>query len=26
MESGAIAEVTTFAPELCRAFGLPGTL
>jgi RNA polymerase sigma-70 factor, ECF subfamily len=26
VERGAIAEVTTFNPELCRAFGLPATL
>jgi RNA polymerase sigma-70 factor (ECF subfamily) len=26
VEDGAIAEVTTFAPELCRAFRLPATL
>ena len=26
VEDGAIAEVTTFAPELCRAFGLPDRL
>jgi RNA polymerase sigma-70 factor (ECF subfamily) len=26
IEDGMIAEVTTFAPELCRAFGLPATL
>ena len=26
IEGGQIAEVTTFGPELCRAFGLPATL
>jgi RNA polymerase sigma-70 factor (ECF subfamily) len=26
LEGSAIVEVTTFAPELCRAFGLPETL
>lgn len=26
IEDGKIAEVTTFAPSLCRAFGLPDTL
>jgi RNA polymerase sigma-70 factor, ECF subfamily len=26
IEAGDIAEVTTFSPELCRAFGLPATL
>jgi RNA polymerase sigma-70 factor, ECF subfamily len=26
IEGGEIAEVTTFSPELCRAFGLPPTL
>jgi RNA polymerase sigma-70 factor (ECF subfamily) len=26
VEGSAIAEVTTFAPELCRAFALPDTL
>jgi RNA polymerase sigma-70 factor (ECF subfamily) len=26
VEEGMIAEVTTFAPELCRAFGLPDQL
>jgi len=26
IEGGQIAEVTTFGPELCRAFGLPPTL
>jgi RNA polymerase sigma-70 factor (ECF subfamily) len=26
IEHGKIAEVTTFAPSLCRAFGLPDTL
>ena len=26
IEDGEIAEVTTFGPELCRAFGLPPTL
>jgi RNA polymerase sigma-70 factor (ECF subfamily) len=26
VEGDRIAEVTTFAPELCRAFGVPGAL
>jgi hypothetical protein len=26
IEGGQIAEVTTFSPELCRAFALPPTL
>ena len=26
IERGEIAEVTTFGPELCRAFGLPPSL
>jgi len=26
IDAGEIAEVTTFGPELCRAFGLPATL
>ena len=26
IEGGQIAEVTTFGPELCRAFGLAATL
>jgi RNA polymerase sigma-70 factor, ECF subfamily len=26
IEDGQIAEVTTFGPELCRAFGLPATI
>jgi RNA polymerase sigma-70 factor, ECF subfamily len=26
VEDGAIAEVTTFAPQLCHAFSLPATL
>jgi hypothetical protein len=26
IDAGEIAEVTTFGPQLCRAFGFPPTL